>query len=226
MQAYNYGNGGYSYEPEKIEVVLLKVYEDENGNYYLDSGAIRALKGLSTWHEYRNEFGGKETISDEVLLKKGSPNNATYVGSHDPDFSNEYNFDRLLGLYQVTYADIMELIYLYEKSHPGLKVRLETEYINKKEIEERVAREYGESRNNYKHDKENKDNKEEKYYRINTDLIDESKKETQNEINKDEYINIENNNNYIESKDNLKEMFDDIENEKKDLFEDVNNLKK
>jgi len=124
-------------QPKSKKTIVLKIYEDENGKKYIDAPALTSMKGMEPSFQYTRPDGQIVSVSSSLLRDKPAdeiPNDFVSSKTVYPDFSSEYPFDPVTGMYEVTDADIAALVELYESMYPDVEVIVEIEKISSKKF--------------------------------------------------------------------------------------------
>ena len=111
----------------KKQSAIVIVYQDENGEKYLDAETIATLV-QANYYEYDYPQEQQFIVSAEILRTKGAsvaPDGFTSVKRVLPDFSSVLPHDEEFNLYKVITEQLNELISNFEKNNPQIFVQIE-----------------------------------------------------------------------------------------------------
>lgn len=105
--------------------ISILVYEDEEGQKYMDIRTLTYMTGSQAMHTFRDENGVEIGIPEGSLTQipaEDLPAHHTPIKTVYPDFSDRFTYNEQLGLYEVTEEDIATIIGEYKALHTGTDV--------------------------------------------------------------------------------------------------------
>ena len=121
------------YRNENSRRLLVKVYVDEDNEKYLDEDTIIYLLGVEKLSEYKDIDGQTYISSKDNIINKGKPQDMYFNGLIKSKSLNGYQYDSVLNLYKLSEEQLYELLKNYEVTHHGIVIKIDYEYIEKKE---------------------------------------------------------------------------------------------
>ena len=121
------------FKKDNSRMLLVKVYVDQDNNKYLDEQTIIYLLGEEQLSEYKDKDRQSYISSKSNIINKGIPKDMHYNGQLKSNSLIGYEYDSSLNLYRLTEEELYDLLKNYEMTHHGIVIKIDYEYIEKKE---------------------------------------------------------------------------------------------